>query len=80
MTGKAVSPRYAFVSPKRLITYVYPLLLSYYISEKYLKIGYGLSTKTKMQNQVKQASKVNRRRLNHPDLTEEQTNPLLPLS
>jgi hypothetical protein len=37
--GEAVNPRYAFVSPKRLMTYFYPLLPLYYTPKKYLKNG-----------------------------------------
>ena len=42
-----------------LITYFYPLLLLYYTSKKYLKIGDGYSTKTKtkVQNRPNRVSK-----------------------
>ena len=44
------------LSPKRLITYFYPLLLSCYTSRKYLKIGHRQSTKTKMQIKQKEGT------------------------
>ena len=52
MRGSMVSPRYAFVSLWKLITYFYPLLLSDSTSMKYLNNGDRWLTKTKIQNQA----------------------------
>jgi hypothetical protein len=52
------NPWHAFVSLWKLITYFYPLLLSWYASKKYLKSGDRLLAKTKSRLSVDRRPKA----------------------